>query len=161
MKYTLLSLIILIGMGTNNLHAQSSVVSSGKIDSGSDGSISYTVGQIVYKTNQGTEGSVLQGVQQPFEISVITGLENTNWINLECKAFPNPVTQNLTLELESPNIQDYHYQLYTIDGRLIEIKTIVNTNTIISMSNLTDSIYLLKVLRNNQEVKTFKIVKNN
>ena len=40
------------------------------------------VGQVVYITSTGINGSVAQGVQQPYEISVITGVNETA-INLE------------------------------------------------------------------------------
>jgi hypothetical protein len=37
---------------------------------GSGGSVSYSVGQVVYTTNTGINGSVAQGVQQPYEFQM-------------------------------------------------------------------------------------------
>jgi hypothetical protein len=35
---------------------------------GSEGSASYSIGQVVYQTHTGTNGSVAEGIQQPYEI---------------------------------------------------------------------------------------------
>ncbi len=73
MKYKNLKLsaILLLGLGLTGLQAQTSVNATGGNASGSGGSASYSVGQVVYTTHTGTNGSVAQGVQQPFEISVV------------------------------------------------------------------------------------------
>lgn len=63
-----LSALLLLGLGLTGLQAQESVNATGGNASGSGGSASYSVGQVVYTTNTGTNGTVAQGVQQPFEI---------------------------------------------------------------------------------------------
>ncbi|MCB0409870.1 MAG: hypothetical protein KDD29_06595, partial [Flavobacteriales bacterium] len=50
--------------------AQENTVSSGGDALGVGGSASYSVGQVVYTTHTGVNGSIAQGVQQPYEISV-------------------------------------------------------------------------------------------
>jgi hypothetical protein len=70
------------------VHAQSTIPATGGNAAGNGGSVSYTVGQIVYTTVSGTNGSVAQGVQQPYEISVVTGIENKE-INLSCSIYSN------------------------------------------------------------------------
>lgn len=80
--------------------AQETVPASGGNITGSGGSVSYSVGQIVYTTHTGTSGSVTQGVQHPFEISVVSGIEETEDINLTCSAYPNPTTDFLQLKVK-------------------------------------------------------------
>jgi len=101
MKYKKLklSVILLLGLGLTGLQAQTSINATDGNASGSGGSVSYSVGQVVYTTNTGTTGSVAQGVQQPFEILVVTGLEEAKGINLSVSAYPNPTTDYLTLEV--------------------------------------------------------------
>ncbi|MEJ5266144.1 MAG: hypothetical protein WHT29_12590, partial [Bacteroidales bacterium] len=96
-----LSAIILLGLGLTGLQAQESVNATGGNAFGSGGSVSYSVGQVVYTTNSGTNGSVAQGVQQPYEISVVTGLEEAKGINLSVSAYPNPTTDYLTLRIDA------------------------------------------------------------
>ena len=70
-----LSAVLLLGLVLTGLQAQTSVNATGTNASGSGGTVSYSVGQVVYTNNTGTNGSVAQGVQQAFEILVVTGLE--------------------------------------------------------------------------------------
>ena len=67
----------------------------------------------------GAKGSVAQGVQQPFEISVITGLEEAQGINLSVRAYPNPTTDYLTLSISEFDISNLLYQLYDMQGKLL------------------------------------------
>ena len=46
-----------------------------------------------------------------------------------------------------------------INGRLVENNKVSENSTIIQMGKYPDAIYLLKVIENNKEIKTFKIIK--
>jgi len=154
-----LSTVLLLGLGLTGLHAQESVNATGGNASGSGGTVSYSVGQVVYTTSTGTNGSVAQGVQQPYEISVVTGFENIKWIKLDCSVFPNPTTDYLHLKVESEKFKDLSYQLYTINGKLIESKKLESRETQIVTINLVPETYLLKVFDQNKIVESFIIIK--
>ena len=78
------------------LNAQETIPASGGEASGSGGSVSYTIGQLVYSTITGTnDNSIAQGVQQPYEISIVSGIAEADEINLKILAYPNPVTDFL------------------------------------------------------------------
>ena len=145
--------------GLNGLRAQDAIPTSGGNASGSGGTVSYTVGQVVYTTNTGSNGSVLQGVQQPYEISAVSGIGD-NTINLSCTTYPNPTKDKLTLRVESTEKLDLTYQLLDINGKILESNKVEGNETCISMESLTPSIYFLKVFDGLKEVKTFKIIKN-
>ena len=154
--------IVFLFLGLGVLYAQESPVASGGEGTGVGGTTSYSVGQVVYTTNTGTNGSVAQGVQQPYEISVTLGIDKKT-INLELSVYPNPTTNYLTLKTED-NV-NLSYQLYDMQGKIIENKEITSNNTIISMEALPKATYFLKVTKDNhpdsyREVKTFKIIKN-
>jgi hypothetical protein len=152
--------ILLLGLGLTGLQAQTSTNATGGNASGSGGSASYSVGQVVYTTNTGANGSVAQGVQQPYEISVVTGIEEAKEINLSVSAHPNPTTDYLTLGISEFDISNLSYQLYDINGRLLQNEKITGNQTRIEMSNLVPATYFVKVLQNQNEIKTFKIIKN-
>jgi len=165
MKYKKLkfSALLLLGLGLTGLQAQESVNATGGNASGSGGTVAYSVGQVVYTTNIGTNGSVAQGVQQPFEISVVTGLEEAKGINLTVSAYPNPTTDYLTLEVDASttlSIQSMAYQLYDMQGKLLQNEKITSNQASIVMSNLVPATYFVKVIQSNKELKTFKIIKN-
>ena len=159
LKRLLLSAACLLIFGLTNADAQQAIPSAGGNASGSGGSVSYTVGQVNYTTNSGTNGSAVQGIQQPFEIFVVTGLSGANGISLVCSAFPNPATVFVILKVENYNIEYLAYQLYDITGKLVGKAKVTGTETNVDMSRLVISTYFLKVMENNQEVKIFKIIK--
>jgi hypothetical protein len=150
----------LLGLGlTISVEAQKAIPASGGNASGSDGSVSYTVGQLLYTTNTGTNGSVAEGVQQPYEISVVVGIEQAKNINLICTVYPNPATDLLTLEVEIADNENLFFQLYDVMGKLMVSKRLIDIKTTISMTNLAPATYFLKVTNNQKVVKTFKIIK--
>ncbi|MEI6347711.1 MAG: T9SS type A sorting domain-containing protein [Bacteroidota bacterium] len=155
-----LTALIFISFGLIGVQAQETIPASGGNSSGGGGSVSYSVGQITYSTNSGSNGSVLQGVQQPFEISEITAIEEAKGINLSLSVSPNPVTDHLTLRISDFEISNLSYQLYDLNGKLIETKNIESNQIGIETINLVPATYFLKVVQRKKEVKTFKIIKN-
>jgi hypothetical protein len=160
-----LSAVLFLGLGLTGLKAQESVNATGANTSGSGGSASYSVGQVAYQTHTGTNGSVSEGVQQPFEISVVTGLEEAKGINLSLSAYPNPTADYIILEVKDFELSNLHFQLYDMQGKLLRSEKITGNQTSIVMSNLLPATYFVKVIVKTQgiafqqEVKTFKIIK--
>ena len=154
-KTFMIAVFVLLGLG--GLYAQESPIATGGEATGTGGTASYSVGQIVYTTATGSNGSVAQGVQQPYEIQVVTGVNETS-INLEMSVYPNPTTNYLTLITESS--KNLSFQLIDLQGKVIESKNVVNNSTNISLEGQPAATYFLNVTKNNQIVKTFKVIKN-
>ena len=150
--------VLLLGLGLT-AQAQQATTATGGNASGSGGTVAYSVGQIVYTTNTGTTGSVAQGVQQPYEISIVLGIDD-NSIKLELTAYPNPTTNFLTLNVGKAELSTMNFELYDMSGKLIESRKIISSSETIAMENLPTATYFLKVTNNNNQVKTFKIIKN-
>jgi hypothetical protein len=155
-KKTMTSFAFLL-LGLGGLQAQESPTAAGGEATGSGGTASYSIGQVVYTTNTGTNGSVAQGVQQPFEISTTVGINETS-IHLEMSVYPNPTTDYLTLKVEDNS--NLSYQLYDLQGKVIENKKVNANSTIITMEALPKATYFLRVTDNKNTVKTFKVIKN-
>ena len=155
-----LSAVLLLGLGLTGLQAQESVNATGGNASGNGGSASYTFGQVVYTTNTGTNGSVAQGVQQSYEISAETGIEESKGINLTMTAYPNPTSDYLTLSVDNIELSNLSYQLYDMKGKLLQNGKITDNPTSIVMNNLVPASYFVKVFQGNKEVKTFKVIKH-
>ncbi|MFA7401873.1 MAG: T9SS type A sorting domain-containing protein [Bacteroidales bacterium] len=154
-----LSAILLLGLGLTGLQAQENINAGGGNASGSGGTVSYSIGQVVYTTNTGTNGSVAEGVQQPYEISVVIGIEEAEGINLSVTAYPNPTIDYLTLEVKDFELSTLHFQLFDMNGKLLQNKKLTDTETQIDMSSYVSATYFFKVIQDEKEVKTFKIVK--
>jgi hypothetical protein len=159
-KIVKLSAALFIGIGLTGLQAQNTIPASGGNASGSGGSVNYTVGQVVYTTNTGTNGSTAQGVQQPYEISIVTGIEKNQDISLEFSVYPNPATDFMKLKIENYEVQNLRFQLYDINGSLLQNNKVEGNETSIVMSNCMPATYFLKVTDKNKVIKTFKIIKN-
>lgn len=156
----ILSILFLYGLCHYSILGQETITSTGGNATGRGGSVSYTVGQIAFSTFLRANGSVIQGVQQPFEISIVTGVEATKEITLNCIVYPNPTRSIIKLSIESFDFEKISYQLFDINGILIQDKKVENKETEISMENLVPSTYFLRVIKDKKEVKTFKVIKN-
>ncbi len=114
MKSALLSfLLIVCGIP---IYSQQAVSASGGSASGSNGSVSYSVGQVVYSNQSGSNGSSLQGVQQPYEISVETSIEEARNISLEFIVFPNPCSDYISVRYELKDDSDVTIAVCSIFG---------------------------------------------
>jgi hypothetical protein len=155
LKVTVVTLF-LTALCLTGLQAQEIPVSAGGNASGPGGSVSYSVGQVVYSTIAGLSGSVAQGVQQAYEISVINSDPE---ISLAISVFPNPTTDFVTLKIGNFNSNILAYQLFDLNGNIIQSSKIYGPETSITMNYLLASSYLLRVTQNDKEVIVFKIIK--
>jgi hypothetical protein len=151
--------LIVISFLSYCTYAQETISTAGGNATGSGGNVSYTIGQLVYTTNSGSNGSISQGVQQPYEISVVSSIEDSEGIELMVSVYPNPTQDILTLSTENFEQKNMLYQLYSISGNLLETKQINNSETRIYLQDYNPSIYFLKLINNDKEIKTFKIIK--
>jgi hypothetical protein len=157
MKKIILTGILFLMM--NMLSAQDIVSVSGGEASGIGGSFSYTVGQVFYSTIIASTGSVSQGLQQSIELFTLSNSELTS-LTLKAVTYPNPTSDYLVLAISDGNITNLTYVLYDINGRALAQGKCIQSNTQIDMQSLAIGTYVLKVNKNSQEIKTFKIIKN-
>lgn len=136
--------------------AQSSVVSAGGEATG-DGSVSFSVGQTAYMTAANENGSLSQGVQQAYVITEETGIEITQ---IQLRAFPNPTSDVLNLQINGGDFKNVSYALYSNTSKLIDKGTVNGSDTQISMGAYKAGVYFLEVKADGKAVKKFKVVKN-
>jgi len=139
---------------------QTAIPSAGGTANGSGGTVTYTAGQVFYITITGSSASVAQGVQQPWEISVVTAIEKTEGIKLDMRVYPNPAGGVLTLTIDPFEDKDLRYMLYDMNGLLLVEKKIESGLTEIPLLDYSSTMYLLRIVNNKQEIKVFKVVKN-
>jgi hypothetical protein len=136
--------------------AQESINTSGTSSTSSSGSISYSIGQVVYTSASGTTGSINQGVQQPFEFEIITGVEHTE---IEMAVFPNPAVEQLQLNISSTNIENYSIQLFDARGKLVMSNSKIQPINTIPVVDFMSGIYFLSVYEYSTLVKSYRIVR--
>jgi len=145
---------------TLNSSAQSGVVVSGGDATGANGKVSYSVGQTVYQAVSGPGTSVIEGNQQPYEISTVSGTAFTE-IALSATAYPNPTIDHVTLSISGKDFQQMSYALSDINGKMLAQHAMEKNQVDVSMNTLPAGTYFIKVIENNSSIKIFKIVKNN
>jgi len=82
--------------------------------------------------------------------------------DIDCSVYPNPTIDIVHLKVNNSsmhNMQTISYQLFDIQGRLLETNKIVSELTDVTISNLSPSIYIMKIIQENKEVKVFRIMK--
>jgi hypothetical protein len=75
-------------------------------------------------------------------------------------AYPNPVSDFLTLKIQRDKLEGLYYKLMDINGKILEVKVIEKNETIITLQEYLPNTYFLLIVYNNQEIKSFKIIKN-
>ncbi len=151
-------LIVFVLFAAQLVYSQQTVSASGGEATGAGGSSSYTVGQVFYTTTAATTGSVSQGVQQAFEFQTLSNPRLTT-VNLAAVTYPNPTTDFVVLKITDSTLKNLRYILFDINGKSIASGAIAASNIKIPMKHLSIGMYLLKVTRKNQLLKTFKIIK--
>jgi hypothetical protein len=146
-------------MSITAVKAQEHTDAAGGDATGAGGSVSYSIGQIDYPVMTGSGGIVTQGVQQPYEILVLSG-NNIAGINLSISVHPNPATEFIILKTDVGLLDNLSYSIYDIQGKLLDNKKVENSETTISVSEFSKSIYFFKLFSNEKEIKTFKVIKN-
>lgn len=139
--------------------AQESANSAGGDATGSGGSVAYSVGQVVYTSNTGSSGTIVQGVQHAYEIFTV-GIKETD-LNISLTAFPNPSTENLTLQISDYNNEKFSYQLFDMQGKQLSNGQVTAQQTQINMNGLPSATYFINVVNHeNKKFQSFKIIKN-
>lgn len=139
--------------------AQEAVTASGGVASGDEGTVSYSVGQVASISASGATGSVSQGVQQPYEIFIQTGISALD-INPEVLVYPNPATDLLYLEMKNYKAGKNSWKLFDNQGKLLKNKKISSNSTSIDLSGLKPGVYILNISGNREVVISYKIIKN-
>jgi hypothetical protein len=140
--------------------AQTAIASQGGDVQSSEGSVSYTLGQVAYDYSHSATGSVSAGVQQSYIETV--GIDNYPEITLFLSVYPNPASHFVVLRISAASIQELKHlraYLYDISGNELQTLPIRDLETQIDLESLATSVYFLKVVNNKRTLKTFKIVK--
>ena len=149
--------VLLLGIGIT-AQAQQVTTATGGDASGSGGTVAYSVGQVVYTTNTDASGTVSQGVQQPYEIFTV-GIKETE-LNILLSVFQNPTAYNLTLQISDYNNEKLSYQLFDMQGKLLNNGQVTAQQVQINTANLPPATYFINVVnQENKKIRSFKIIK--
>lgn len=141
-------------------NAQNNTVSSGgEATTSNGGTVSYTVGQVFYQQKDNAQNSLVEGVQQPYDITISTG--NIESPEFSLTAYPNPTSDILTLRKSNDHTGELYVTLYGYDGKLLFENNSKDTEVEIEMSSFAQGSYFLVVKNKSREtLQSFQIIKN-
>ncbi len=134
--------------------AQEVVVTQGDSYTNSNGSIDFTIGEVVINTGSDGSNDLTQGFHQ------------TNWNfvstedhvpSYEATIFPNPTSEILTIRTSS--FENVTYTLYDARGKLVIQDKLSSAQTPIQVSQLAPGAYSLILNNDAQKLKTFRLIK--
>lgn len=161
-KITLIFIVLffwcLLFFTDSSVKGQQVISSGGEYFYNGNFSLSWTLGEPVIETHSSGSTVLTQGFQQPILVSVSI-YENPE-LNFDISAFPNPTSDYLNVVISNGTYDKMQYLLFDITGKLIDSRQIVSEQTEIVFSHLPVATYYVKIIENNQELKTFKIIKN-
>ncbi|MES2621461.1 MAG: T9SS type A sorting domain-containing protein [Bacteroidota bacterium] len=157
---TLLLTTGLSAIGFTNAIAQDGTITSGAEISGPGGHLSNTVGQMDFITVSSTGGKMHQGIQQAqLEVMLVSDVEEPGEAG-NITIYPNPTALKVTLSVADAKDAEMSYTLLDLEGKQLEASNIKNSKTEINLEAFPASVYIITVLKDNREVKTFKVIKS-
>ena len=136
--------------------AQLGINTAGGDFSTNKGSLSYSLGQTFSFSASAPTGSFIAGVQQTYSVPPV-GIDATLDASPEVRVYPNPVTKFLTVVC--PEEAGTHILLADISGKTILVQDISSVETNLNVSHLDNGLYLLRICREGESSKVFKIMK--
>jgi hypothetical protein len=139
-----------------SLLAQNDVLAGGGNASSTSGSISYSVGQVVYAHESNAAGSIQLGVQQPYALAPTTVHEQ--WKELVVGLYPNPTRGQLLIEM--PNfIPGITASIFDMNGSLVERFLLQSAKTILSAEAWPPAQYIIQLSDASGNISEYKLIK--
>lgn len=159
MKQILLVFALFASVGTT-VFAQSAIIPVGGDSQSSTGSVSYTVGQVAVQTSSNGTVSVVEGVQQPYEIQTV-GVDDYPQITVNAVVYPNPTENQIQLHLNGLDMltDGLRANLYDGNGKLLQTASVIEEITSFYIGQYATGTYLLELRNGRRVLKTFKIVR--
>ena len=142
--------IVLFLFLVTTISAQQVVSTQGDSYSNINGSINFTIGEVIINTGTNGINDITQGFHQTNWN--ILGIED-NTANYEATIYPNPVED--VLNIRTNTFRNVTYTLYDILGKLILQDKLIGEETAIRVDQLDSGNYILTLSNNTQKLKTF------
>lgn len=137
------------------------IASAGTHYTGSNGQLSWTIGEPVITTVSNGNNIITQGFHQT--LLNVTSVEEQSIAGVNVTVFPNPTSDVLNINLTN-NLKDLQMDLIDMAGKLLQARGIGATegNVQISMTEYARANYLLRVYSTDGSVNyTYKVQKMN
>ncbi len=166
LKEIVLIVIIIIGLGRTDLQAQymyveESVGTQTTYSLSNISKISFCSGKLtIFQSDSSSATYALDSVRYlSFSDSTLVSNGPKNTLSHSLKAYPNPVSRELKIDLSNTACPIGTLNILSIEGKLIKTQEISGSNIIsVDMSRLPRGIYFCQFI-SEAEIRSFKIIK--
>ncbi|MEX0986310.1 MAG: T9SS type A sorting domain-containing protein [Bacteroidales bacterium] len=137
------------------------IASAGNYSEAGGISLSWTLGEVAISTLQGGDIILTQGFQQAFDGNVGFNIDPIKW---QILAYPNPVSDQLRIQFDMPETNDFIIEIQDVTGRIIsqeQYKEVYPGDMIqVNMSSYQYGVYLFRISTTNRtQVRVISISK--
>jgi hypothetical protein len=161
--YTLLIALLMLGIKANAQKiSPQSINSNGTKMTQSNGSLSFTLGEIVLLNDLNTQSNSLRSGFTAGATLTTQSIQEPNINFLDIKVYPNPTSDLLNIRINHSSIQQFVISITDLQGKEVYNGTYSGiANTIgINTSSFSNGSYILSLSDNNQQILgTYKIIK--
>ncbi len=152
--------LVFIGIffsGNLLINAQEVISSDGTFFDQGNGSLSSTVGELTTETFSDSSGILTQGFQQ--SKFLVFFISESFQPGLVVKVYPNPAAFSVSVNVQNERPGNFYVKLYDIAGKILLNDKLLLPDTEIKLSHLPNATYFLKIYSDQDEIKSFKIIK--
>ena len=149
------TIVLFLLFATLSVTGQEVVSTQGGSYSNANGSIDFTIGEVIINTGTDGNNDLTQGFHQT--VWNFLGVEDFA-PNYEVIIFPNPTED--VLNIRTSTFENVTYTLYDIQGKLVMQNILFAEQTPIQVSQLAPGNYLLTLNNQTKNLKIFKLIKH-
>lgn len=156
-KLVFLSLMFLI-KSFNPIWAQESINFTGGNISNTTGSVSFSIGEVVFNSFSNTDFNITHGVQHSIEVFLVETAEISS--PFSAQVFPNPSSEQIQIKLPSNLTGTYSFKLIDLNGKELLNHLVKESFAVIDISTFESATYYLLISSEDSVIQTFKVIKN-
>ena len=151
---------LLIFFFAASAHSQEVIGGAGSYGENNGYSLAWTLGETVIETASDPDNStyLTQGFHQGS--FVITYVGEKDEPELDVNIYPNPVAEQLTIDIRGDYAQDLEYEIYDLSGKSVFSGRLSDPTNRVNMNRLANAQYILLIKSQSTQFKeTYKLQK--
>lgn len=134
------------------------IATAGDSDENAEGSLSWTIGELAVATWSSSGTMITQGFQQS-NLEVSTLIEPDAGSGFWAIAYPNPVRDRMSVEVENWSKTTLYLELYDMSGRLLHKQQVQSNPSRLDFGEHPAGEYILQLMTAKKRIQSFKIIK--
>lgn len=156
MKWMFLFVFLLVSV---TVSAQEAFVATGDDLTTGFGTVNYSVGQLIVKSDSTKNGSMRHGIQIPIELFKIpVGIDEISEIHAE--AFPNPTFDHVKIIIAEKYHGPFTVTLMDIKGGILEKHQMNSNEMLLSLMQHSLGTYTIVISQQSKTISSFSIIKH-